>query len=135
MIYLATYKDLDFYFKDLMENVARHIVGTKALLLSVVWEDLCFHQIAQDPQRAPRGIKLLTVIFRGKTFPVMINHREIFFRRKSIGCLDKEKKTEFKGQSISQPSYVPQLGIVLPCAPREMSYGQIYGRNLRNSQL
>lgn len=79
MIALATYKDLDFYFKDLMENVARHIVGTKALLLSVVWEDLCFHQIAQDPQRAPRGIKLLTVIFRGETFPVMINHREIFF--------------------------------------------------------
>lgn len=74
-----------------MENIARHRAGTKALLLSVVWEDLCCHRVAQDPQRAPRGIKLLTVIFRGETFPVLINHREFFFRRKSIGCLDKKK--------------------------------------------
>lgn len=52
----AIYKDLGFYFKALTENVARHITGTKDLLLSV-WEDLYFHQVVQDPQKAPRGKK------------------------------------------------------------------------------
>lgn len=37
-----------------MENVTKHIVGTKDLLLSV-WEDLCFHQVVQDPQRTQRS--------------------------------------------------------------------------------
>lgn len=62
------------------------------------------------PQRAPRGIKLLTVIFRGETFPVLINHREFFFRRKSIGCLNKEKKLNSKGRAYLSLSMCLNLG-------------------------
>lgn len=50
-----------------MENVAKHIVGTKDLLLSV-WEDLCFHQVVQDPQRTQWEESGLWLLFLGEKY-------------------------------------------------------------------